>query len=183
VTGQSDISPPAIGLEPLEPHDFPLIRSWIDPRVFRIFHDPVDDDQLRRLLTSYDDGRPRSLGYRIVRCADTEIIGLIHAIIDWKNDLAHIGQLIVGDPDLRGRGIGAAALRLFLPICFEELGLHRAQIFVDEDNQSAIACYEKVGFKREGLMREATKTAEGYVSWYSMSILAGEWRARLQEEG
>ena len=48
------------------------------------------------------------------------------------------------------------------------------QIFVDEANLSAIACYKKVGFKPEGLMREATRTDDGYVSWFSMSILEEE---------
>jgi RimJ/RimL family protein N-acetyltransferase len=167
-----------IHLEPLKPEDFPLIRPWIDTRVFRIFHEPIDDMQLGRLLTKYEDKRPTSLGFRIVRTSDSKIIGLIHATIDWQNDLAHIGQIIVGDPATRGTGIGAASLVQMLRICFNELGLHRVQLFVDQDNPSAIACYKKVGFKAEGLMREATKIDDGYVSWYSMSILKEEWRDR-----
>ncbi|MCP4633406.1 MAG: hypothetical protein GY855_10815, partial [candidate division Zixibacteria bacterium] len=66
-----------------------------------MFRSPIDDDQLGRLLTMYADGKPTSLGYRIVRTSDAEVIGLIHAIIDWQNSLAHIGQIIVGDPELR----------------------------------------------------------------------------------
>jgi RimJ/RimL family protein N-acetyltransferase len=170
--------PPAkqeIRLEPLETQDFPLIRPWIDPRVFRIFHEPIDDAQLSRLLTKYENERPTSLGFRIVRSSDSEVIGLIHATIDRQNNLAHIGQIIVGDPRLRRIGIGTASLVQLLRMCFNELGLHRVQLFVDEDNLSAIACYKKVGFKVEGLMREATKIDDGYVSWYSMSILEEEW--------
>ncbi|MCP4634730.1 MAG: GNAT family N-acetyltransferase, partial [candidate division Zixibacteria bacterium] len=123
------------------------------------------------------DGKPTSLGYRIVRTSDAEVIGLIHAIIDWQNSLAHIGQIIVGDPELRGTGIGTESIVQFLRVCFDDLGLHRAQLFVDEDNAGAIACYLKAGFRIEGLMREATKVDSDYVSWHSMSILEGEWRS------
>jgi RimJ/RimL family protein N-acetyltransferase len=70
----------------------------------------------------------------------------------------------------------AAALRAFLRICFDDLELHRAQLFDDEDNTDAIACYKKVRFRAEGLMREGTKVGSEYVSWYSMSILEDEWR-------
>lgn len=167
---------PEIRLDPLDVRDFPLIRPWIDPRVFRIFREPIDDAQLGRLLTKHKDGRPTSLGFRIVRSSDSEIVGLIHATIDGSNNLAHIGQILVGDPTLRNTGLGTASLLQLLPLCFNELGLHRVQIFVDEDNRPAIACYKKVGFKVEGLMREATQTESGYVSWYSMSILQSEWQ-------
>ncbi|MBN1459124.1 MAG: GNAT family N-acetyltransferase [Armatimonadetes bacterium] len=165
-----------IRLEPLEAGDFPLIRPWIDPRVFRAFREPVDDGQLERLLTRWENDRPTSLGYRIVIAADSRTVGLVHAVIDWRNDLAHVQQIVVGDPALRNSGIGTASLLQLLAVCFGEIGLHRVQIFVDDDNAGAIACYKKAGFAPEGLMRDATKTPDGYVSWYSMSILEGEWR-------
>jgi len=166
-----------IRLEELEPKDFPRIRPWLDPGTFRVFRAPVDDSQLGRLLTHYVDGKPTSLGYRVVRTSDGEVIGLIHATIDWRNNLAHIGQIVVGDPALRGLGIGTDVIRRFLRVCFDDLDLHRAQLFVDEDNAEAIACYRKAGFRVEGLMREATKVGSKYISWYSMSILKEEWRS------
>jgi RimJ/RimL family protein N-acetyltransferase len=166
-----------IRLEELESKDFPRIRPWIDPRTFRVFHAPVDDGQLGRLLPQHVDGKPTSLGYRIVRTSDEVVIGLLHATIDWQNNLVHIGQIVVGDPALRGLGIGTDVMRRFLRVCFDHLGLHRAQIFVDEDNAVAIACYQKAGFQVEGLMREATKIGSNYISWHSMSILEEEWRS------
>jgi RimJ/RimL family protein N-acetyltransferase len=178
--GRHNGTPAEIRLEELTRSDFNKIRPWIDPDTFRIFHAPVDDDQLAALLTSDDRGKPRSLGRRIVRLPNGEVVGLIHATIDWKNMLAHIGQIVI-DPAHRGSGIGAAALTQFLSVCFDDLGLHRAQLFVDEDNTEALACYRKVGFKVEGLMREATRVGSEYISWHSMSILEDEWRST--EEG
>jgi RimJ/RimL family protein N-acetyltransferase len=40
-----------------------------------------------------------------------------------------------------------------LRYAFDELGLRRVQLYVDEDNLRAIRCYEKCGFGREGLLR------------------------------
>jgi RimJ/RimL family protein N-acetyltransferase len=175
IKGSADIR-----LEDLTRADFAFIRPWIDPGTFRIFHAPVDDDQLTALLTVIDEEEPRSLGYRIVRTSDSQVVGLIHATIDWKNRLAHIGQIVV-DPDLRGLGIGAASLRSFLIICFDDLCLHRAQLFVDADNAEAISCYRKVGFQVEGLMRDATRVGSEYISWHSMSVLEDEWRDTHEE--
>jgi len=168
--------PVEIRLEKLEAEDFPKVRPWMDPRIFRIFQAPVDDNQLARLLTDYKDGKPVSLGYRIVRVSDDRIVGLIHAIIDWNNRLAHIGQIVVGDPAHRGLGIGQRSLTQLLGVCFDELHLHRAQLFVDEDNAEAVVCYKKVGFQIEGLMREAARVGNRFISWYSMSILKDEWQ-------
>ena len=166
-----------IRLEKLESKDLPHIGSWIDPLTFRMFHAPVDNEQLLQLLTSYSDGKPTSLGYRIVRTSDAKLIGLIHATIIWDNNLAHLGQIVVGDPTLRGLGIGTESIKLFLKVCFDDLNLHRVQLFVDDDNAGAIACYRKAGFQIEGLMREATRVSSGYVSWHSMSILEDEWKS------
>jgi RimJ/RimL family protein N-acetyltransferase len=66
--------------------------------------------------------------------------------------------------------------------CFGDLGLHRVQLFVDEDNEPALAFYRKLGFVSDGLMREATKTERGFVSWHCMSMLTGEWGGKHVED-
>jgi len=175
VSGFGEFERGDIRLEPLEAADFPVIRPWIDPSLFRVFREPVDDAQLEHLLTKHEDGRPTSLGYRIMRTSDLEILGVVHAVLDWRNHLAHVQQIVIGDPQLRGKGIGTASLHQLFDICFGEVGVHRVQIFVNDDNTSAIACYKRAGFRDEGLMRDATKTENGYLSWHSMSVLEDEW--------
>ena len=48
---------------------------------------------------------------------------------------------------------------------------------IDRRN-SAIACYERVGFKREGVARDWFKADDGYWSMIVMSILEPEWIAQ-----
>ena len=56
--------------------------------------------------------------------------------------------------------------------------LHRIDLRVFDFNQAAIAAYERVGFKKEGLLRDACKVGEAYWSAWVMSMLEDEWRDR-----
>lgn len=158
----------------LERKDFPIIREWIDPGRFRIFHSPIGDDQLERLLTAYGDGRVRDLGFKAVD-ESGQAVGFIHVVLDWANEIGHIQQILVGEPGRRRQGVGSAMMEHTLRVCFEEYRLHRVQLFVDEDNEAAVAFYRKQGFHTDGLMREAQKIGERFLGWYCMSMLVREW--------
>jgi uncharacterized protein len=161
----------------LERNDFPVIREWIDPNLFTIFHAPIDDDQLERLLTRQRDGRLTDLGLKLTD--DTgKPLGLVHVVFDWANELGHIQQILVGDPGRRRQGVGSAMMQHTLRLCFEEHRLHRMQLNVWEDNEPAVAFYRKQGFHTDGLMREARKIGDRFIGLYCMSMLRREWVAR-----
>jgi len=54
--------------------------------------------------------------------------------------------------------------------------MHRVELAVFDFNQAAIACYERVGFHREGVRREMFESGDGYWSEIIMSMLESEWR-------
>ena len=166
-----------IHLEELERQDFSKIRDWIDPNIFRIFRSPINDQQLERLLSKKENGTPSDIGMRAVDSETDEIVGLIHAVINNKNDYAHIQQVVV-DPSLHSRGYGSTILATFLDICFDSYNFHRVQLFTEEDNRQAISCYKKVGFHIDGLMRDINKTNYGYLGTYIFSILCDEWQVK-----
>ncbi|MBU1319900.1 MAG: GNAT family N-acetyltransferase [candidate division Zixibacteria bacterium] len=162
-----------IQLEPLTRDNFPIIRDWIDPHVFHIFRAPVDDTQLEKLLSKESGGVLAEIGMRAVDPETHNIVGLLHSVLDWQNDCAHIQQIVV-DPVRRGKGYGSAILADFLQLCFDGHKLHRVQIFTEENNKAAMACYEKVGFQIDGLLRDRVKTEVGYLGTYVFSILSSE---------
>jgi RimJ/RimL family protein N-acetyltransferase len=43
-------------------------------------------------------------------------------------------------------------------------------------NTAAISCYEKVGFSKDGLLRDVKKYGDAYWSLFEMSILETEWK-------
>lgn len=73
---------------------------------------------------------------------------------------AHRGSVGMGlIPEFRGRGLGLRLIDAALQQAWE-WGLSRVELSVHADNTAAITLYEKVGFKREGLIRDAFLGAE-----------------------
>lgn len=103
------------------------------------------------------------------------LLGISLSKIDRKNKSARIGKVLVAK-DMRGQGIGQRMIQEILKIAFEEIKLHQVSLGVFDFNHSAIACYEKVGFQKEGLLRECRRMGDQYWSQWEMSILDDEWR-------
>ena len=75
---------------------------------------------------------------------------------------AHAGVLGMGViPSYRGMGIGMALIRRTLERARQN-GLTRVELTVREHNANAIALYEKVGFAREGVKRNAVRVDGAY---------------------
>ena len=76
---------------------------------------------------------------------------------------------------LRGQGLGREITRLVVRWGVETLRLHRIELEVRSDNVRAIRCYEAVGFRREGVRREAELYPDGWKDFVYMGLLASEW--------
>ena len=77
------------------------------------------------------------------------------------------------------QGIMTEAISLILGLCFAEVELHRVYAHVFPDNIASMRVLEKVGFTREGLLRQAAMKNGSFVDTYIYSILEDEWRNRL----
>lgn len=75
----------------------------------------------------------------------------------------------------RDRGLGTEAIRLALAHAFEDHGLHRVELEVYAFNPRARHVYEKVGFRREGVRREALHYEGQWIDAELMGLLAHEW--------
>lgn len=84
-------------------------------------------------------------------------------------------SVILGHPEDRDRGHGADAIATLLNYAFGELGLHRVGLSVFEFNEPAIAAYEKLGFRKEGRLRQAIKRDDAFHDAILMSVLEPEW--------
>ncbi len=74
----------------------------------------------------------------------------------WRWEKAHRWAEIGYDllPEYWGKGIMPEAVRRMLDFGFTAMGLHRVEANVDPDNAGSVRVLEKVGFVREGLLRE-----------------------------
>lgn len=97
--------------------------------------------------------------------------------IDARHRSATLSRVLVGPEAARGRGLGGAMVEAVLAVAFGELGLHRVDLRVFDYNAPAIACYERTGFRKEGLLRECRLLGGRWLSVWLMAILEGEWKA------
>lgn len=89
-------------------------------------------------------------------------------------------QIIIFDPGSVSRGVGTEATRLVVNYGFSRLNAHKVWLGVNEDNERAIRCYEKVGFVKEGKLRDEIWAFGKYHNGLRYSILENEW-ASLNE--
>jgi RimJ/RimL family protein N-acetyltransferase len=86
---------------------------------------------------------------------------------------AHRGSVGMGVvAEWRGRGIGLRLLNAAIQDAFRR-GLVRVELEVRADNSRAIALYDKIGFVREGIVRDAFSIDGEYFDAIAMAIIQG----------
>ncbi|KKK39095.1 aminoglycoside adenylyltransferase [Mesobacillus campisalis] len=173
-----------IKLRFFERSDFQQLINWMESPEFLsqwggpVFSFPLTEQQLEDYLENANHHHSRALVYSVLEKETGSVIGHISlGHIDRNNKSARVGKVLVGDAKVRGKGIGLRMMKEILKVAFEELELHRVSLGVFDFNASAIACYEKAGFKKEGLIRDYMKSGNEYWSMWEMSILEDEWKA------
>ena len=81
-------------------------------------------------------------------------------------------RIVVAVPE---RGLGRRILRELQSIVFQELQAHRLFLDVYDDNFRARHLYETLGFRYEGLMRDAAHRDGRWHNLHLMSILESEY--------
>lgn len=106
---------------------------------------------------------------------DDRVVGAIGMTVKESTRTGHIGYWCA--PEARGRGLTARALRLLCRHAFDDLHLERLELVTDPDNVASQHVAEKVGFKREGVLRSHVLHPDGRRRDSVMfSLLPGEIR-------
>jgi len=172
----------SIYLRPLEREDAATILPWVnDPEVRYnlLLHRPMnlkaEQDFIDRLQQSED-----SAAFGIAVRETDRLIGCcgLHKI-DYRIRQAAFG-IFLGVKEEWGRGYGTEATRLVVEYAFGTLNLNRLWLHVFEDNARGLNAYEKVGFRKEGLLRQDHYREGQYLNTIVMGLLREEWQARKQ---
>lgn len=164
-----------VALRTIEEEDLEYLQEQVnDPQVWRaIGRDyPVNADQEQSF---YED----------IVCSDDEVSLLI---ADGEGPVGTIGLQDVGspsdtseigywvDPEYHRMGYGSDATARLVEYGFQQLGLHRIEARVFEFNDASKALLESVGFREEGIHRDAEFIDGEYqdIHWYG--LLESEWR-------
>ncbi|MDD6043952.1 MAG: GNAT family protein [Eubacteriaceae bacterium] len=125
---------------------------------------------------------PTKKQFTITLKPEDKPIGRIYlSRINRHEDSLDITRIYIADVDNRNKGYGEEALRLVLEYAFIDLHMERVTIDHFEKNKAAAYLYDKIGFKNEGLMRNAGKKDGKYVNLQLKSMLRAEYYNKLHD--
>jgi len=107
---------------------------------------------------------------------EDQFIGMVnyHARQPWNRRLA-LGWILI--PRFEGRGYMQEAVRAVLTHCFATLNTHRIEAEIEPANVRSVRLAQRLGFQREGLLRDRLFVADHPRSLQMYSLLRSEWGA------
>lgn len=97
--------------------------------------------------------------------------------IHWINRSAGL-DVMIGEADHRGQGLGTETMLLLLHLGFDVLGLQRITLGVIAHNTRAIRCIRRLGFTREATRRQAFFFGGAFHDVFDYAFLESQWRER-----
>ncbi|MBU2592599.1 GNAT family N-acetyltransferase [Patescibacteria group bacterium] len=103
-----------------------------------------------------------------------KLVGCL-GIIEFKKEhrRASIGCWI--DSEHQGKGIMSKSLKKVIKYCFKNLGLNRIGYEAATKNKRSLALAERLGFTKEGIVREFEFVNNRFLNYVVFSLLKREW--------
>jgi aminoglycoside 6'-N-acetyltransferase len=141
---------------PTEADIAPLAAILATPAVAQWWPDEDEQTMRERVV----EGEPDTTSWAV--WVGDEIVGLAQGWEEPEPMYRHGGIDLSLHPDWHGRGLGADTVRTIARWLFEERGHHRITIDPAAHNAVAIRCYERVGFRPVGIMRDYERDGDGH---------------------
>jgi RimJ/RimL family protein N-acetyltransferase len=160
-----------ITIEPMRPE---LIESFWEAldsvsrerRYLSLLQAPPLDRTKTFVMGLLEDGNPQ-----YVALVGEKVVGWCDIQRGTRETQAHRGTLGMGIIDgYREQGLGQRLITTTLDAA-RRMGLHRVDLDVHADNARAARLYEKVGFQREGVARDAVLIDGHYIDLIKMAII------------
>lgn len=172
-----------VSLRPFSAEDAPFFLKW--------YNDPATRSKIGEAypcLPERADAITRRTGpdyvwFAVVRNSNGAVIGevgLLRMVPAWRTtDLT----IILPDRENQHKGYGTEAIHLLLDYAFGALNFNRVAIGVVGFNEAALAFYEKIGFRREGIQQQGYYYNFQYHDFVMMRLLRQEYMALRGIEG
>ena len=164
-------------LLPLVDHDRTYLREWL----------PWLDmtrtiDEMIAFIDAAVRQQASGLGFQAGIWQKNQMVGIIgYHHLEWANRSTCIGYWL-GEA-FQHNGIMTKACRALVEYAFEDWHLNRIEIRCAVGNLKSRAIPERLGFKKEGLLREAEWLYDHYVDHVVYGMLADEWPASKGADG
>jgi len=181
IGGEVAIKGRLIQLRPLQRADLAHLHRWLnDPDVMQYWDGrdhPATFDRVEARFRKSIEGTDREAQRYMIEAMDrARTIGMVqHGRVHARARHAQV-DLLIGEPEFRDAGYGTDAMRTMASHLFESLRVHRVWLTLRASNVRAMKGAEKVGFVREGVLREHDMLEGQLVDVVVYGMLAKEWK-------
>jgi ribosomal-protein-serine acetyltransferase len=172
----------SLGVRPLEAEDAPALHALIEAnRAHLAEWLPWAAEQTladtEKFIADSEAQLLAENGFQAAIEPEGEIVGVagFHAV-NWSNRNASIGYWLAADA--QGRGTMTTVVHALIEYAFYEWELHRIEIRAAPANRRSRAIPKRLGFRKEGVLRETERVGEQYLDSVVYGALVGEWDAR-----
>lgn len=158
----------------LAPHQVEMVLRWRNADAVRMWMFHRECIELKDHLAYLEQlrGTPHA-AYWMVALPDGNPLGVVSLTrIDSENRNAYVG--IYANPEQRVAGAGTSLMRCLHEVAFGTMGLHTLKLEVLASNLRAIGLYTKLGYCREGVLRQFLSREGKREDVLVMGLLAGE---------
>ena len=168
---------PTIELREFRPEDAAAVHRWFnDERVTADLvgrRESFGEDEARGWVERAMDGS-RDRKWAILLDGEAEPVGFV-ALFGLARETGPELAVLVGDPAAWGKGVAGEAERQACIAAFREHGAHRIHAEIPATNVPAQHVVARLGFKREGLMRQAIVRGEDRIDNEVWGLLPDEF--------
>ena len=171
-------------LRALELEDYLITYEWRkDEEIQNMVGGPkffISKEKERQwILNTIQDQNRMVLG--IFLKENDQLIGTVNIQdIDWVNRSAHV-PILIGNKSYWGGGYASEARILALKFAFYERGIHRIWALVLEDNIPSLKLHERMGYVKEGLLRDSVYKNGRFQNQVYMGLLKEDFDKVYQD--
>ncbi len=145
------------------------LREWLS-FVDRMNTVSFAENFVKGTLERNQDGQE----YAFVITDSGEMVGRVGVYkIDQQNKIGEVGYWL--EEKAQGKGIITSACKALISFCFHDLHLNRIEIKCGTENVRSQSIPTKLGFHKEGIIRQGEWAHDKYINLYLYSLLESEF--------
>ena len=171
------LTTPRLRLRQVRPDDTDAMHeAYSNPEAMRFWDRPVHTKRIETVRAVRNSIKCTPAYYRVWAIADAatdRCLGMANYHNgNTRHKRAEIGYII--HPAYHRQGLATEAVSALLDHCLNDLGLHRLEARIEPDNTASRTLIEKLGFRREGLLRDSLRVDNTWRSALLYALLATE---------
>lgn len=174
----------AVTLRAIEEDDLPTLHAWgNDPDLWALLGGWRFPSSLRQTRLWFDSLPGDQLNQRFaIDYPGVGLVGTANLVdINWKDNNAFHGMML-GDPGMRGKGVGVDVIMAMMRYAFDELHLRRLDGSMIAYNDASLAVYcGKCGWREEGRQRDWYYRGGRYWDRVLVGVTSDDYRALVAD--